>query len=332
MAWASAATRLSGECTSKCHVLQDVKQGWEGFCLGLEVVNTSTTADACREVCCADPNCEVWQWGNVRHLADPKGLGACNVGKGIECRGDRFDDFLVLAGQRISHGTVVDTIDLEPGQWCVGRGMEQANISVTGVFDAQRLKHECRDACYSDATCSIWELSSTEGCWHGYSEECQTGSLAAKSLIAGQRVAHACGPAESPAAHTDYFVVFGIIGFVGLVMALLSTVFLICCSRGPRAPAAHKPRSTELLVENGSNGQGSHVEDISRDSSQAWSAFQSNPGNGSRIGLERGRQHGNPSASFHGSSFTGSTPGSFTPLMPPPGSQAGPRTQQHRTY
>jgi hypothetical protein len=36
----------------------------------------------------------------------------------LECQSERFDDFLVLAGQRISHGTVSETIELEKGRWC----------------------------------------------------------------------------------------------------------------------------------------------------------------------------------------------------------------------
>ena len=39
-------------------------------------------------------------------------------GRGLECQSERFDDFLVLAGQRISHGTVSETIELEKGRWC----------------------------------------------------------------------------------------------------------------------------------------------------------------------------------------------------------------------
>ena len=40
------------------------------------------------------------------------------LGRGLECQSERFDDFLVLAGQRISHGTVSETIQLEKGRWC----------------------------------------------------------------------------------------------------------------------------------------------------------------------------------------------------------------------
>lgn len=143
----------------RCQVIQDVANGWEGFCLGLQLLNSSSTMEFCRSTCCDDPKCEVWQWGNTREKSGSS-LGKCSTGRGLECQSERFDDFLVLAGQRISHGTVSEVIPLERHRWCRGVGMKQASVaplSAAGTYKSEVL--QCRDACYEDAGCSIWEHS-----------------------------------------------------------------------------------------------------------------------------------------------------------------------------
>ena len=106
-----------------------------------------------------------------------------------------FDDLLVLAGQRISHGTVSETILLEKGRWCRGIGMKQADIrakSPIGTYKTEVL--QCRDVCYADSACSIWEHSTRDGCWYGYSDECSRSFPEAATMVEGERVARACGP------------------------------------------------------------------------------------------------------------------------------------------
>ncbi|CAK0823149.1 unnamed protein product, partial [Prorocentrum cordatum] len=71
---------LDTDCTSQCMVIQDIANGWEGLCVGLQLQNASTTADLCRAACCADPKCEVWQWGNKREKASESSLGVCKTG------------------------------------------------------------------------------------------------------------------------------------------------------------------------------------------------------------------------------------------------------------
>ncbi|CAE8603987.1 unnamed protein product, partial [Polarella glacialis] len=121
---APADRRLSA-CTStdQCQVIQDVAQGWEGLCLGLEQLNHSTTPEYCRDKCCGDPKCEVWQWGTDRDSAAAT-LGMCYTGRGLECQSERFDNLLVRAGQRISHGQVSETVPLE-----------KAHLSHCGVME-----------------------------------------------------------------------------------------------------------------------------------------------------------------------------------------------------
>ena len=196
--------------------------------MGLQLQSSSTTPEACRTICCDDADCEVWQWGNSRDHSGAK-LGKCYTGRGLECQSERFDDFLVLAGQRISHGTVSETIRLEKGRWCRGVGMKQADVwakSPTGTYKTEVL--QCRDVCYADSACSIWEHSTNDGCWYGYSDECSRSFPEAKTMVAGERVARACGPGVQTEEAIDYIKVFGIIGFVAFLLFCCGVLVVAC--------------------------------------------------------------------------------------------------------
>lgn len=228
-------TRKLGTCTNKCTVLEDVQSGWESACIGLQVRNMSTTADACREVCCDDQDCEIWEWGNMRDIADNEGMGICYAGKGVSCGGERLDNFLVLAGQRISHGSVRQTVDLEPGTWCVGPDMRQASnfTNEAGALAGAQPSavRACQQACFGDATCGLWEHSYTEGCWVGFAESCSSKDPASSTMVAGQQVEHVCGEsgANQKYADTDYVMVFGIIAAVAFLMTCVGMVSLLFC-------------------------------------------------------------------------------------------------------
>jgi len=220
-------------CRGRCQVIQDVANGWEGHCLGLQLAGQNTTTGQCRDSCCKNADCEVWQWGNPR---DREGdtLGSCYTGRGLECSGDRFDDFLVLAGQRITHGTVSEALPLDLGRWCIGTGMEQApDVSAQGEGGRyQTSVEECRRTCYDDQGCSIWEHSTSEGCWLGFSDTCTRDSEGAGTMVAGERVARACKDGWGNAQRTDYVQVFGIICAVGVAFACCATVALVLCFGG----------------------------------------------------------------------------------------------------
>lgn len=220
------------DCTVQCQVVQDVANGWEGFCLGLQLLNSTTTPAVCREACCEDPNCEVWQWGNPRDLAGNP-TGSCYKGRGLECSSDRFDNFLVLAGQRISHGTVSQTIKLEASRWCTGSGMRQAAggpVSDGGTY--KKAVDDCQEVCYRDAACSIWEYSTKLGCWYGYSDKCYAAESGAQTMVAGERVARACVDGVDLQGRTDYVTVFGIIGLVAFFLTCCAMLVLLCpCTR-----------------------------------------------------------------------------------------------------
>lgn len=232
-------------CTGECQAIQDVANGWEGFCLGLQLMNRTTTPAACREACCADPNCEVWQWGNPREEYG-SALGWCYRGRGLECHSDRFDDFLVLAGQRISHGTVSETIRLELGTWCIGSGMRQANgvrpLSAIGTYKSST--DECQKVCFEDPSCSVWEHSTERGCWYGYSDECSATAEGAETMVAGERVARACGAGVTKPVPTDFVTVFGVIGAVALFMTCCASLLLLI-------GGARRSGSSELRLEGG---------------------------------------------------------------------------------
>lgn len=228
----ASTSSSSRKCdTGQCQVIQDVADGWEGLCLGLTRVNLSATPEFCRDACCNDPNCEVWQWGTLRDSSAK--LGICSIGRGLECQSERFDDLLVRAGQRITHGTVSESVTLEKGSWCRGVGMKQAPIqplSGAGTYKSQILA--CRDVCYQDATCSIWQHSTTEGCWYGYSDQCSRALPGASTMVAGERVARSCGSTAKVEEHTDFFRVFGIIATVGMalfVFGVFGVLFRLAC-------------------------------------------------------------------------------------------------------
>jgi len=215
-------------CSGECQVIQDVANGWEGHCLGLQLSGQNASREECRGICCKNADCEVWQWGNPRdHEGDA--LGSCYTGRGLECSGDRFDDFLVLAGQRISHGTVAEAVPLDLGHWCIGSGMQQApNVRAQGSSGSYRASaEECRSTCYDDPACSVWEHSTSEGCWFGFSDACTREAPGAQTMVAGERVARACKVGWGNEQRTDYVQVFGIIGAVAVAFACCATAALL---------------------------------------------------------------------------------------------------------
>eukprot|EP00435_Cladocopium_sp_Y103_P003231 s2389_g1.t1 len=198
---------------------------------------------------------KVWQWGNTRENSGEK-LGKCSTGRGLECQSERFDDFLVLAGQRISHGTVSETIQLEKGRWCRGLGMKQAEVravSAVGTYKAEVL--QCRDVCYQDSGCSIWEHSTKDGCWYGYSDRCSRSFSEAETMVAGERVARACGPGVLLQEPTDYVKVFGIISFVAFLLFCFGVLAVACGALCGAAPERRGSRDDALL----SDSEGSPV-------------------------------------------------------------------------
>eukprot|EP00928_Gymnodinium_smaydae_P038574 TRINITY_DN26585_c0_g1_i1.p1 TRINITY_DN26585_c0_g1~~TRINITY_DN26585_c0_g1_i1.p1 ORF type:complete len:390 (+),score=54.80 TRINITY_DN26585_c0_g1_i1:82-1251(+) len=221
-----------------CCVLEDVRMGWDGFCIGLLKVNSSTDSEDCRRRCCGDPTCEVWQWGNPRDEPVLPGLGVCYNGKGLACSSDRLDNFLVLAGQRISHDSIISVEDLRPGTWCVGEGMRQANTSFAAP--PAIAVSSCRDACHRDASCSVWQQSQSLGCWYGSSVACGVGG----DLVAGERLGRSCGQLRQ--AQTDYVKVFGVICLVAVILTCCAMAVLLVHARLYLGSRSKRESSKEL--------------------------------------------------------------------------------------
>lgn len=187
--------------------------------MGLQLLNASTSKEACRAACCADPACEVWQFSTKR--SDQRGeLMSCYTGKGFECRSVRADDFLVYAGQRISHGT-----KLNPGWWCSGNGMHKTEYS-------SRLSHHdkmerCRNACFFDTSCTHWQYSTVKGCWTGSHNDgplhCQQDTKHGDAVMDAQIFDGSCAGAGGDLG-TNFIMVF----FILVAAALLLIGFSLC--------------------------------------------------------------------------------------------------------
>merc|ERR1719201_1475086 len=148
-----------------CEVLNDVRQGWPDNCIGLIAPRIAYgTADQCRQACCADPSCQVWQFTSR----------GCFTGDGYNCRSTRNPgDITVLAGQRLSHGKAGPKVTgkLPVGkQWC--NGLKSIDFNTQG--HSGESPERCRDICYSDIGCSVWQYALGGQCYFGNSTDCST--------------------------------------------------------------------------------------------------------------------------------------------------------------
>lgn len=345
-------------CAQQCQVVQDVQLGWDDFCIGLTLLNSTSDVEFCRRSCCQDPNCEVWQWGNRHDLASTEGLGLCYNGKGLECSRERMDDFVAVYGQRISHGDVLDsgTDALPAGTWCTGVGMRQANASMTGLSKQQQTS-VCQGFCYADATCSIWQYSMYMGCWYGAADGCSV--VGNGDIVGGERVARLCGESAVMQMQTDPYKVFGIICLVAFVFTCCALTVLLGHAwlfRSSYSSASGKSRSANAAPEEDDEEEAGFLRGQeqsfarsaasaqaayglpqrapsagrSETSSQSWSAYQS--GLTASVGaaplLTPPPTQGSSQPSFGssvGSSFPGSRP---QVVLSHPGAFAG----QHRGY
>lgn len=244
-------------CASECEVVQDVDLGWEGFCIGLELLNTSTTAEACRQRCCGDPACEVWQWGNLRELASKTSLGRCYAGKGLECSSERLDSFVVLAGQQLNHGRVQEAVAISLDRWCTGSHMQKASFATFGKLD--EVVGLCRDICYRDDTCAMWEYSRSMACWYGIATTCSPLGPNA-DMVAGERVTHRCAEVVSLPGHADYASVLSILGITGLALACAAAAALFLAPRDVatrRATEHSRDRGRQRMLSPQAGGEAS---------------------------------------------------------------------------
>lgn len=241
---------VAGNSTCKnrrCQVVKDVATGWDDYCMGLLPLEQSVTKTACQAACCSDPDCEVWQWSTKRSERDSamSSLSAdtvmtCLTGKGFECQSVRTDDFVVYAGQRVTHGT-----KLKENVWCTGNGMKKTAFA-QGTSHANKLQ-QCRSACFLDEKCHVWQYSTLRGCWSGSTHlsgiRCFEDFSLRGTIMGGEVYNGAC---ESHLGkETNYVFVYVTIGIAAVVLLLLSIIFLaIDWCRGPPTPEKAEKQET----------------------------------------------------------------------------------------
>lgn len=181
-------------------VLKDTATGWQGQCDGL-VYNKDAASEAeCQLACEMKMDCAVWQWsGKPGQPLGPSGeTQHCYMGNdAIGCRGASRADLTDMRSQRILHGSYA------PVESVIG-------VQIIGLFhyqisegmEAEKIER-CKDDCYSNTYCSIWQYlrsdEANEGCWlengpnpkNIESSPPKTGETA-KLMIAGERIARTC--------------------------------------------------------------------------------------------------------------------------------------------
>lgn len=267
--------------------------------MGLQLLNRSVTKDWCRAACCNDPGCEVWQWATKRSKRDAAGADtmSCYTGRGFECQSIRTDDFLVIAGQRVSHGT-----KLAPSVWCTGNGMRH-NTQISQRMSHKERVDSCRSGCFFDKDCQVWQYSTLKGCWSGHasSHQCFEDVSLAGTIMDSQKFV--CGAANA-APETNYLMVFLVILSAALLLLCFAIIVLFFGLCGPKSLRPQSPRapksSRRQEADEDDDGSQPAPQDLSRGG-----------------GLYRALQpNSNPSSSNPSPSISMSEPGSMGPLIP----------------
>lgn len=200
-------------CPEQCAVLEDFSTGWEGGCYGLQQFKMDTKEE-CRQNCCSDPHCEVWQFSYT----------GCWRGKGHYCRDGygfkkRPDNLRLIAAQRIVHGTIEVVKKLK--SHCLGlkRNVFYSNMSL------ETLKNRCRLKCYSDTSCGVWQVVHDK-CYYGAGYVCSDYETAPQ-IYDGERIEHKCpgkGTVGQIAESSLYIV-------SGTALVLLIVLMSLACAR-----------------------------------------------------------------------------------------------------
>lgn len=230
--------------------------------MGLQLANASTTKEDCRAFCCKDPACEVWQFGLGREerVSDPTNARMkCYAGRGFACHSERMDDFVVYYGQRVSHGSVHKQTKLKGGVWCTGSGMANRSIaSGQGGQSHTTRSDKCRDDCYKDYNCRVWQYSTTKGCWYGTATECLEDASLQGTIIDAESVEHTCPTKD--VRKTNYTLVIALILVAGWILFMLAVgVLVLGFCRQSGKPGSR--RSTTATSRQRSDGEDSDAEE-----------------------------------------------------------------------
>lgn len=227
-------------CKAAPVILKDTATGWKDDCKGLDAANPNlaandaTTADACKAACYATPSCAVWQFHESKCYTGVP-LGAC--------RSDRMgtQDFTAV-GQRVQHGTIKKTGD--------ALGMEVMGLATFKMASGDEAmdQERCKNQCYSDVTCGVWQFAEQteggKGCWvenakHRQTGEKKTDTEFAKTVKFGEFVEHVCPPPAKP--EDDNTWLYALIA--GLVALLLVAVL---CYMMQKKPKQKKTRAVKI--------------------------------------------------------------------------------------
>lgn len=181
-------------------VIRDVAlDPWYSECVGLKAVakpnldaagnEVPWTELACEEICNKDMKCGLWQLVSV----PPDNKVKCWTGK--VTRWDECDKN-VTAGKLIQHG-YIDIITVSNHTQTLG-----LNKLPTKTGEIQERVDHCRNVCYSDVTCTVWQFGE-DGCWveqlPGYPRgKTVKDSDWAKGFVAGEIIGHTCNPPVDP--------------------------------------------------------------------------------------------------------------------------------------
>jgi hypothetical protein len=208
-------------------VIEDTASGWKDGCMGLTWDNN--TLAECEASCKANVNCSVWQWSGVGESSGP------HCYQGVPREGCRTrPDFVANAGQRLQHGAVAivkPALGLEVMN-LMSFAMDEVNAAGAKI-DASR----CRQACYTDATCSVWQYgmkSGALGCWieNGVDNQQTTidtdvkNNEFAAAVTDGEFIVHFC-PVPPPVEESNTWIWLGPLLGVLTLAAIGLTIFLL---------------------------------------------------------------------------------------------------------
>lgn len=225
-----------GGCPNQCSVLQDRKWGWEDGCIGLTQIENATLSD-CQMGCCNDWRCEVWQWSER----------GCFRGTAKLCGVERTD-ITVAAGQQIQHGNVKILDPEKTRTKC--KDMYIHNFAHGSHVQKQS---KCRDLCYSDSSCILWQATSAGSCHYGpkmrddgtrHDVDCDETLGGADSFVTGELIEHYCESApaqvtQPPPSGPGWGTIAAIVGAL-LGVAILAAIFFAHHSKKPPKKRAMK--------------------------------------------------------------------------------------------
>lgn len=180
----AATPSTASVCYGPCRVLEDVTDydGWSGPCSGL-TNHAAETWEDCRDLCCNDLRCEVWQY------ASRGGTPGCQFGRGDLCGTEAAKQIVAAHGQRVMRGDIRVVVDNGNFSGCHKFLLQKSheNHGRPSFLNADL----CRKQCYSQLDCTAWQVLPSGACYLGRAKGCVIGSLN-QQVVAGQLLERTC--------------------------------------------------------------------------------------------------------------------------------------------